>query len=156
MCALVGNAGNVCGVTLTLRKIRSANSALQKSAFSYLLLVQNTRVNECGSNVPHAIVNVIVDRIKFSSPRGVVMSFSEPGMACNFADFSLGISVCWGAKWMWNYSAIRSGVVRLEVKTSAGKAGCRGNSSSLRQAQMKKKSSGRFLRKSDYCQHLKR
>mmetsp|Transcript_2280 Transcript_2280/g.10363 ORF Transcript_2280/g.10363 Transcript_2280/m.10363 type:complete len:444 (-) Transcript_2280:1061-2392(-) len=126
-----GSAGHDMGVQLLARMIRSANKKLRNSDATSRSCRNSLWNSGCGRTF-HAIVSVMAVKIQFSSPSGVFLLFSCPGI---LSMRSMEIpSPRRMDRWQNHRSAILIGVVRHELNTSAGSSADCGRSSSASHA----------------------
>ena len=114
------------GVQSSARSTRFAKRKLRKSA-ARSRSWRKRRWKRPRGSVFHAIVSVMAVKIQFSSPSGVLRSFSRPGTLSPKCAGTPPMLI-----WFWlmkRRSAMRIGVVRQHVKMSAGCCGLIGSSS---------------------------
>mmetsp|Transcript_14174 Transcript_14174/g.44321 ORF Transcript_14174/g.44321 Transcript_14174/m.44321 type:complete len:230 (-) Transcript_14174:764-1453(-) len=111
-----GSTGYDTGVQPSERRMRSASKKFRKSEATSRSCRKSFWKSGLGS-VFHAMVSVIAVKIQLSSPSGVFRSFWRPGMASTISGVTLPAR---RLRRRNHRSAILMGVVRHEVKTSAG------------------------------------
>mmetsp|Transcript_153727 Transcript_153727/g.268884 ORF Transcript_153727/g.268884 Transcript_153727/m.268884 type:complete len:220 (+) Transcript_153727:93-752(+) len=119
--AVDGKSGYDWGLQLSCDMIRSANRKFRKREASRRSCRKRRWNNSLGSSI-HAIVSVMAVKIQFSSPVGVLRSFICPSRSSVRLVGTSRKRVCLFCNWN-HVRAILIGVVRQEVKISAGSCG---------------------------------
>ena len=104
-----------------IRKLRKSDASSRSC--------RKRRRNKCRGSISHAMLSVIAVKIQLSSPSGDLRSDSVPGSVSIAAPGTYNRALRHAKR-----SAMRNGVVRQQVKMSAGSSGFVGSCAALSQA----------------------